>query len=272
MNNYIQIAFQNISQQQSDILIAQLAEIGFEGFEEDDIQLKAFIAEKEFNENLLQQISLSLKIGFSKSIIEETNWNQVWESNFDPVVVDDFVAVRADFHEPVNNVKHEIIITPKMSFGTGHHATTYMMMRQMGEIDFRNKTVFDFGTGTGVLAILAEKLGAKNIVDIDNDPWSVDNATENIKRNDCTRIDINLANNANLGGHFNIILANINKNVILDNLKFLENQLQPDGFLLLSGLLAEDDREILAACQELNLMLCQREERNNWLFIKLSRT
>lgn len=270
MNNYIQVAFTNISQQQAEILIAQLAEAGYEGFEEEANALKAFVPEKAFDEETLREIIAPLQVDFSRSVIPETNWNEVWESNFDPVIVEDFVAVRADFHEPIHTVKHEIIITPKMSFGTGHHATTYMMMQQMGVIDFSDKTVFDFGTGTGVLAILAEKLGAKSITAIDNDAWSVDNATENIGRNGCTKIEIRLAHTADLKESFDIILANINKNVILDNFKLLAGQLKPAGYLLLSGLLAEDESEILQAAGRVELRYCGQELRNNWLFIKLS--
>jgi len=271
MNKYIQIEFQNISQEQSDVLIAQLSEIGFEGFEEEENKLKAFITSGDFDDKLLQDISTSSQLDFSKTIIEETNWNQVWESNFDPVIVDDFVAVRADFHEPIKDVQFEIIITPKMSFGTGHHATTYMMMQQMKEIDFANKSVFDFGTGTGVLAILAEKSGAKKILAIDNDSWSIDNADENIKRNNCTKIELKLAGNAAMDGNFDIILANINKNVILDNFEMLAKQLSPGGFLLLSGLLVEDEQDILAASIKLNLLFLNKAQRHNWLFLKLSR-
>ena len=271
MKNYIQIEFQNISQEQSDVLIAQLSEIGFEGFEEEENKLKAFITSGDFNEKLLQDISTSFQLDFSKTIIEETNWNQVWESNFDPVIVDDFVAVRADFHEPIKDVQFEIIITPKMSFGTGHHATTYMMMQGMREFDFASKTVFDFGTGTGVLAILAEKLGAKKVLAIDNDSWSIDNADENIQRNNCTKIELRLAGNAAMDGSFDIILANINKNVILDNFELLAKQLSPRGFLLLSGLLVEDEQDILAASARLNLLFLNKAQRHNWLLLRLSR-
>lgn len=270
MSNYIQIEFQNISQEQSDILIAQLSEIGFDGFEEEENKLKAFIVSTAFDEKLLQNISTPLQLDFSKTIIEETNWNQVWESNFDPVIVDDFVAVRADFHEPITNVEFEIIITPKMSFGTGHHATTYMMMQQMKEIDFTNKSVFDFGTGTGVLAILAEKLGAKNILAVDNDSWSIENAAENIKRNDCTAIDLKLAGTATMDGKFDIILANINKNVILENLEVLTRQLSLNGFLVLSGLLPEDEEDIITKSKKSGLKFLKRDKRGNWLLLKLS--
>ena len=270
MSNYIQIEFQNISQEQSDILIAQLSEIGFEGFEEEENKLKAFIVSTVFDEKLLKNISAPLQLDFSKTIIEETNWNQVWESNFDPVIVDDFVAVRADFHEPIKGVEFEIIITPKMSFGTGHHATTYMMMQQMREIDFTNKSVFDFGTGTGVLAILVEKLGAKNILAIDNDSWSIENAAENIKRNDCTAINLRLADTAAMNGKFDIILANINKNVILENLEVLSKQLSVNGYLVLSGLLIEDEEDIITKSKKNGLKILKRDKRGNWLLLKLS--
>ncbi|MGZ8517198.1 MAG: 50S ribosomal protein L11 methyltransferase [Chitinophagaceae bacterium] len=271
MNCYIQIEYQNISQEQSDLLIAQLSEIGFDGFEEEENKLKAFIDSNNFDETLLQDISTPLHVDFSKSVIEDTNWNKVWESNFDPVIVDDFVAVRADFHEPIKDVELEIIITPKMSFGTGHHATTYMMIQQMREIDFINKTVFDFGTGTGVLAILAEKLGAKNIVAIDNDSWSMENAAENIKRNDCTAIDLRLADTAAMDGNFDIILANINKNVILENLEVLTKQLSWDSTLVLSGLLIQDEEDILIKSKNTGLKLLKTSKKGNWLLLKLSR-
>lgn len=270
MNKYIAVEFKNISNEQSDLLIALLNEIGFDGFEEEERNLKAFIPENNFDKSLLQQSIGPLQISFSETIIEETNWNQVWESSFEPVVVDDFVAVRAHFHEPMKLVKHEIVITPKMSFGTGHHATTYMMLEQMGKAVFHNKTVFDFGTGTGVLAILAEKSGAKKIIAIDNDEWSIENANENIIRNNCVAIELKLCATANIENKFDIILANINKNVILENLEFLKKQLLPGGILLISGLLASDEQEILSECNKKGLKFDEKTERHNWLCIKVS--
>ena len=276
MNNYVQIEFQNISQEQSDMLVAQLSGIGFEGFEEEENRLKAFIPSKEFDEILLGDIIKSIQIDYTKTIIEETNWNQVWESSFDPVIVDDlvlrtpWVSIRAHFHQPIKDTRFEIIITPKMSFGTGHHATTYMMVQQMREIDFKNKAVLDFGTGTGVLAILAEKLGAITILAIDNDNWSIENAGENTKRNNCSVVELKLADNAQAGGRFDIILANINKNVILENLDALIKQLSNNGLLLLSGLQLEDEKDMLSECSEKSLKLLGRAERHNWLFLKFS--
>jgi ribosomal protein L11 methyltransferase len=188
---YIQIEFSEISIKQAEILIAVLSGSGFEGFEEEANNLKAFIRANDFDETILDRVILQFNTPFSKSIIKETNRNQLWESNFQPVVIEDlilrkrWVSIRADFHKPIAGVEHEIIITPKMSFGTGHHATTCMMIQQMSEIDFKGKTVFDFGTGTGILSILAEKSGATKIVAIDNDEWSIKNAAQNLQLNNC---------------------------------------------------------------------------------------
>ncbi len=147
--------------------------------------------------------------------IEKQNWNALWESNFEPVQVDDFVGVRAGFHAPFGGVvEHDIVITPKMSFGTGHHGTTYCVMQLMRGIDFANKSVFDFGTGTGILAILAQKLGAGPVLAVDNDDWCIENASENIIVNNTQSIEIEKVNDANLNKKFNIIIANINKNII----------------------------------------------------------
>ena len=158
--NYLAFEFTISEPEQSEQLIALLSEQGFEGFEESDNLLKAFIPENIFNENTFNAITgLFSSIIYTRSIVENINWNKQWEQSFEPVVVDDFVAIRAHFHQPIAAVKHEIIITPKMSFGTGHHGTTYIMMQHMQAIDFVGKSVLDFGTGTGVLAILAEKLG-----------------------------------------------------------------------------------------------------------------
>ena len=270
MNEYVQIEFQHITAEQSSILIALLSENGFEGFEENEIGLKAFITAKEFDESCLKKITSQQRVEFNKTIIGETNWNKVWESNFNPVIADDFVAIRADFHEKIKDVKHEIIITPKMSFGTGHHATTYMMIEQMRLIDFHDKIVLDFGTGTGLLAILAEKLGARQIVAIDNDAWSIRNAEENIKMNNCSRIEIQKADLAIRNNPFDIILANITKNVILDNFSILTSQLVSGGTLLISGLLSGDENDIFRKMDEYSLHLIQTSVRNNWLCLRFS--
>ncbi len=268
MSQYIQIEFQNITSEQSDLLIAQLSEIGFNGFEEEENHLKAFVPANDFVEAAVREIAGSQNLSFEKTTIEETNWNAVWESNFPPVVVDDFVGIRADFHEPVAGVDYEIVITPKMSFGTGHHATTFMMIQQMREIDFTDKVVLDFGTGTGILAILAEKLGASRIVAVDYDEWSIENAKENVERNKCSGIELNKSDKASGDGKYDVILANINKNVILDNFSSFLELLAPNGILLLSGLLQTDETEIRTAAGKHSLTFHQKNVMNKWIVIR----
>jgi ribosomal protein L11 methyltransferase len=263
--DYTKITFTDLQPEQKEILIAQLADAGYEGFEEKDNSLDAFINNKSFDALILNEISFKYQTPYTTEKIAETNWNQIWESNFEPVIVDDYVAVRADFHKPIINTKFEIVITPKMSFGTGHHATTYMMIELMKEIDLAGKSVLDFGTGTGILAILAEKSGAKNIDAIDNDDWSIANAAENFAKNHCTKIILSKASDASSKMKFDIVLANINKNVILENIVLLTRQLNKGGQILLSGLLQNDKDDILSIATELHLKLKKELIRNNWI-------
>lgn len=266
--NSIQISIEARGEQQ-EILLSQLSDLGVEGFEQTDDFLIAY-----FNENIFKSYEVNdlLKgFVFTTKTIEEKNWNEEWESNFQPVVVDNFCAIRAEFHQPIKNVEHEIIITPKMSFGTGHHATTYMMIEQMKHIDFNNKTVFDFGTGTGILSILAEKLGASKIEAIDVDDWSITNAKENMERNNCKRISVNLSSQIPEKS-YDIILANINRNVILSYLPRLANGLKQNCLLLLSGLLTSDEEDIVEACTKENLRFVKRIERNKWISLLLIKT
>ena len=270
MGSFIQIEFGNISGDQSDLLIAQLNEVGFTGFEEGANLLKAFIPEEDYNKELFLHCLMHDSIPYTESRIPETNWNRVWESSFDPVIVDDFVAIRADFHEPITGVLYEIIITPKMSFGTGHHATTHMMIDQMRKLDFTRKSVFDFGTGTGVLAILAEKSGAAKVLATDIDKWSIENAKENIAKNNCSAIDLRLSDSANVQGEFDIILANINKSVIIDNLNHFHRLLAQKGTLCLSGVLPGDRPDLVSKCEGSGFKLNFEIQRDNWLFLSLS--
>jgi ribosomal protein L11 methyltransferase len=255
-------------QLQKDIAIARILDAGFSTIEETGEGLKVYPGEKEDSESFRKLLSELDIANYKESVIVETNWNKLWESNFEPVIVNDFCAIRADFHSAITNVQHEIIITPKMSFGTGHHATTYMMIEQMEMIDCKEKVFFDFGTGTGVLAILAEKSGAATVTAIDNDNWSINNAAENITRNDCTKI--NLYNSEKIPSDmlFDIILANINRNVILENLSLLYNQVKPDGILLLSGLLAEDEADITISATKLSLRKGTILHKNDWISIR----
>ena len=259
----IQVSIEARGEEQ-EILVSELSELGATGFEQTEELLIAYFPELDFNSYEVQKAIGSF---ISHSILlKEENWNEVWEKNFQPVVVDQFCAVRADFHESIPGVKHEIIITPKMSFGTGHHATTYMMMEQMKDIDFKGRRVFDFGTGTGILAILAEKLGTENIMATDIDTWSIENAEENIRRNECSRIRLSLSN-VLPAGQFDIILANINRNVILEYLSQLASILIPGGKLLLSGLMVADEADIQKACAQYGFRQIKISERNNWISI-----
>ncbi|MBS1744880.1 MAG: 50S ribosomal protein L11 methyltransferase [Bacteroidetes bacterium] len=176
--SYYEVNFSGISKDTGEILIALLSDQQYEGFEETDNQLKAYIDSALFDEAEIQLLALQFKLQFEINKIADTNWNAIWESNFQPIVINDWV-IRAAFHPPIKEIAHEIIITPKMSFGTGHHATTFLMVQQMQQTNFSDKMVLDFGTGTGVLAILAHKLGAAAITAIDNDPSSIENAAEN---------------------------------------------------------------------------------------------
>jgi len=265
---HIQVTFRDIQPEQQDWVVAHLDEAGYEGFEQDEHELKAFIPEKTFDQRYLQELAFKYQLDFVIETIAAQNWNAVWESNFQPVVVDDFVAIRAAFHAPIKGMKHEIVITPKMSFGTGHHATTWMMMHQMNGIDFNNKSVFDFGTGTGVLSILAEKLGAAKITATDIDDWSIANAQENLSLNHCSNTFVIQQDTVSTKGPFDIILANINKNVLLENMEAISLQLAKPGHLLLSGLLVEDEEDIVLAAKKNLLIFAGKESRDNWLCIK----
>lgn len=250
------------NKEQQEILIGFLSDAGAEGFEETDTVLLAYFNETGFDKDVVNELLKEYEV--EETSLQEKNWNEEWEKNFDPVVVENFCAVRAHFHAPITDVQHEILITPKMSFGTGHHATTYMMMQQMQDINFREKKVFDFGTGTGVLAILAEKLGAASVSAIDVDHWSVENTIENVANNQCKKIETKLS--ADLpDDKFDIILANINRNVILEYLPALKTILHKGGHILFSGLLTTDEEDVNAACVTQGFTLLKQLERNNWI-------
>ena len=270
MPDYVQITFNDLQPEQQDVLIAHLSDAGYEGFEQIDHQLKAFIHEKGFDKRLLQEFAYKYQLEFTTEKIPEQNWNAIWEAGFDPVIVENFAIIRADFHSPVPGIKHDIIITPKMSFGTGHHATTWMMMEVMRTLEFSGKTVFDFGTGTGILSILAEKLGAKKITAIDNDDWSIDNAAENISKNNCRSVQL-IKGETVVPGPYDIILANINKNIILDHFSSLVDQVGMNGFIVLSGLLETDEEDILLKASEFSLNGCGKLSKNNWICLVFNR-
>ncbi len=277
MSNYIRIEIETSSAEELEILIAELSEIDFDAYEENGNFLSAFIKEEKFDEEEVKDNLSTKNLVYSKSTIHETNWNAKWESEFEPIIVEDFVAVRAAFHQPIRTTKHEIIITPKMSFGTGHHATTYLMLQQMEHIDFYDKTVLDFGTGTGILAVMAKKLVAKSAVAIDIDEWSINNAKENIAANNCGDITLLLNDRINdLGDEssqkFDIILANINLNVITNSINQIELASNQSTQLLLSGFLFTDEQLLVNKFVSEKYKLVTSTEKSGWVSILLTKS
>ena len=278
---YIQIAFNFDNQDQFEMLVAQLSALGFEGFNEEEASkgindgvkmsnklgegaghCKTFILQSEFEAHLLDnELDIIFKqhvLTYTKSVIKEENWNALWESNFEPVRVANFVGIRANFHphfEPT--VSFEIEITPKMSFGTGHHATTFTVIELMESMDFKGKSVYDFGTGTGILAILAEKLGAASVLAVDNDDWCIENSIENVQNNGCQLIRVEKVESAYQNEKFEIIIANVNRHIIEANMLELTQLSSPASTLVLSGLLIEDQADMI-----------QLANNNGWNFLK----
>ena len=276
MDDYIKVEFEHLNTGQKEIIIALLIEMNYEGFEEEDDLLKAFILSALYDENKLKTFCKNRNLTFTVSKVENKNWNTHWETNFQPVIINHsinntpWVAIRAAFHESIRNIKYELIITPKMSFGTGHHATTSMMIKMMSELDFSGKTVLDFGTGTGILAILSEKLGASTIIAIDNNDQSIKNADENFDSNSCSKIQLLEASTPNVDIKFDIILANIVKGVIIDNLTAFANEMVKDGVILLSGLLADDEQKKKKNATKNNLILNNKIEDKNWICLQMT--
>lgn len=267
MKYYLQYGLQLPEGEKREMAIAVLANLGLEGFEETEQGLVATALEGNLAENEIEHWLQEQKISFEKTRLAEKNWNEIWESELQPIVIDDFVSIRASFHPLAKGVQFDIIITPKMSFGTGHHPTTRLMVKMMRSIQFENKTVFDFGTGTGVLAILAKKLGAKRVEATDIDEWSIANALENIEANGVQ--DIQLWQSDNLKGvkKADIILANINRNIILKFLPELVSLLADNGVLIFSGLLNEDEGIITESIGKFGFLKVEIERLNGWMAI-----
>ena len=286
---YIQIAFNFDNQEQFEMLVAQLSDLGFEGFNEEEISqgindgvkmsnklgegaghCKTFVLKTDFEANLLDnELDIIFKqhsLTYTKSVIKEENWNALWESNFEPVRVGDFVGIRANFHphfEP--RVAFEIEITPKMSFGTGHHATTFTVIELMESMDFKGKSVYDFGTGTGILAILAEKLGAASVLAVDNDDWCIENSIENVQNNGCQLVRIEKVESAYQKENFDIIIANVNRHIIEANMLELSQLASPRATLVLSGLLIEDQADMIELAAKQGWKYQKSRPLNGWL-------
>jgi len=255
----------------TDILIAELSNIGFDSFLINDNGFEASVSLSDFNEKLLIEIVNSYSflgpVKYHSEVIPEENWNVEWEKNFPPMIFNDQCAVRASFHKLDQKYPIELIINPKMSFGTGHHETTHLMIQSQLNTDHKNKSVLDVGCGTGILSILAEKLGAEKITGLDVDHWAFENAMENISLNHCNNIEIIEGDIGKISKHFNydIILANINLNVIIEELKSYYKILSPGGLMILSGFLLSDQEKLLKCAKSLNLILIEKNFRNKWL-------
>lgn len=249
--DYIKVAFPNLEKEAAEELMAQLMAIGFEGFEETDKQIIGYISATGFDEQAIQAVSQEKKWPYELERLPARNWNASWESNFQPVLIDGFCSIRADFHAAPEHALYDIVITPKMSFGTGHHATTALMITLMRDIPLKDKRVLDFGTGTGVLAILAALMGATSILAIDNDEWAVTNSIENCTRNHTPQVTVSAGSLDQVQGteSFDVILANINRNILLADMEQLATLLKPGSTLLLSGILLEDVPQIRAAAE-----------------------
>lgn len=256
----------------TEILIAELGYAGFESFVENDEGVTAYIQKEEWNENILDDIQIlkhpEFTIEYEFYDIEQTNWNAEWEKNFKPIVVDDLVTVRAPFHDKPKT-KYDVIIEPKMSFGTGHHETTHMMIQHILKNDFKEKSVLDMGCGTGVLAVLAEKVGATKLDAIDIDNWCYINSLENVERNNCKHISVFEGDVKLLDGkHYDVIIANINRNILLADIPQYATCLNENGMLFLSGFYEDDITLIEAECKKYMLKLEEIIQRGQWVSLK----
>lgn len=259
----------------TEILIAELGNIGFESFVENENGVVAYVQKEMNNTHLLENIFIlnsdEFVISYTKKEIAQTNWNAEWEKNFTPIQVDDLVSVRAPFHNNPN-LEYDIVIEPKMSFGTGHHETTHMMIQHLLKLDLKNKKVLDMGCGTGILAIFAEMKNAKPIDAIDIDNWCYLNALENVRRNNCNDISV-FEGDASLliGKKYDLIIANINRNILLKDMQTYTNCLNDKGVLLLSGFYKEDIPVIDIEVIKYQLKLETFIERNNWVALKYNK-
>jgi len=274
--DYIQVSFIiEPKEPGTEIIIAELSLLNFESFEETEQGVKAFILEDQFIEpdikELEQRLSDVFTISSSFEIIKFTNWNAVWESNYEPVLIKDSVYIYAPFHSQKKDVKFSILIEPKMSFGTAHHETTSLVIEMMLGLDFRNQGVLDMGCGTGVLAILAEKMGASKLVAIDNDSNAFENAVENVKNNNCSHINVQLGGAEQIKNNYDCIIANINKNILLADMDKYSGHLNHKGSIIFSGFYSNDLEDIEAQANICGLTLDRFLEKNRWVAAKFDK-
>lgn len=268
----INISVDQLTESLSEILVAKLSELGMESFEETEDALISYVPEDSFNRVEVEKFLRLMVVNFEVEKILDQNWNKKWEDGFRFIDVDGKVLIRAEFHEAEKEYQYVLNINPKMAFGTGHHQTTRLMIRQMLNMDFNEKTVLDFGTGTGVLSILAEKMNASKMYAFDIDEWSVVNAKENAEINNCTKIEIVQSNGDDIPDvKYDIILANIIRNTLLEKKDVIMKHLKPDGKVLLSGLYEKDLVSVIPRFEETGLKfdgIVQEDEWVSALFVK----
>ena len=259
----------------SEILIAELGEKAFESFIETETGISAYVQKDLWNESILEDIQIltnpEFTINYTFEEIEQVNWNEEWEKNFEPIEVDGKCHVRAPFHEKTD-AEYDIVIEPKMSFGTGHHETTHMMIQHILETDCSHKKTLDMGCGTAILAILTEMKGAQPIDAIDIDNWCYLNSIENAERNNCKHISVYEGDAGLLvGKKYDIIIANINRNILLNDMQTYVDCLNENGILFLSGFYSEDIPVISESCLSKGLKYEKQFERNNWVALKFTK-
>lgn len=259
----------------TEILIAELGNVGFESFVENEDGVTAYIQQNDWNASILDTLfilnSEEFKVDYNHKEVPQTNWNAEWEKNFNPIQVNDTVSIRAPFHENPN-LAYDIVIEPKMSFGTGHHETTHMMVQHLIDIDLENKKVLDMGCGTGILAIFADMKGAQPIDAIDIDNWCYQNSLENVQRNKCNNISVYEGEASLLANkHYDVIIANINRNILIKDMETYVSCLNDHGTLLLSGFYKEDIPIIEQETTKYNLNLERIIEKNNWVALKYTK-
>ncbi|MGI6074131.1 MAG: 50S ribosomal protein L11 methyltransferase [Fermentimonas sp.] len=270
---HVRFQFEPLSEIAGDLLSAELGEIGFESFVSDNECLDAYVPKKDFSteriDNLIKDFMLDVSITYTFEDVDDVNWNEEWEKHyFQPIVIDDKCCIRSTFHKVDKTYDYEILIDPKMAFGTGHHQTTSLMIKTMLSLDLKDKSVLDMGCGTAVLAILASMKGAADITAIDIESWAYDNALENAKLNHTDNIkvlhgDIDLLTNE----MFDVILANINRNVLLDHIPHYAKHLNNTGLLLMSGFYEADIPVIRAKAEECGLSFADHKELDHWVAV-----
>lgn len=258
-----------------DIFIAELDGLGFESFVETKTGFSTYIKEDEYHQDLLKVLERDeVEVSVEIKKIEDQNWNQQWEDQFQPVEVEDFLLIRAPFHADLDLPKKqlEIIIQPQMSFGTGHHQTTWLISRRMFQLNLKDQNVLDMGTGTGVLAILAEKLGAKSVFAPDIDEWSFNNAQENSALNHCSRIEVAHGGiETVVGKKFDAIIANINKNILIEQFSVYSKSLLNQGKLIISGFFETDQDHLVQEAKKHGFVFENIFVKDEWAMIEFAR-